>query len=284
MLKERILSATVLLFIFSVTFFSKNPTYFLFLIFILSGILFYELEKILKLKSLALIIYWILSFTPIIFFYLIISLDINILDVQNQDLKNFLNIFSILICVISLIFWLVLAPIDIKYKKISSNVKFKIFYGYFLITPMVIATSIVFIQNKTLLLIPFTMIWVADICAYFIGKNFGKNKLAKSISPGKTIEGALGGLVCNIIYAYFLSYYSEVDFNVMFFFALIVTTLSIFGDIYESFLKRQANVKDSGSIIPGHGGLLDRLDSFCPTLPLCYLAFIFFNTFITPIS
>lgn len=280
MLKERIFSAAILLFIFSASFFSKNPSYFLFLVFVLSVILFYELGKILKLKSLSLIIYWILSFAPIIFFYLIISLNINFLDVPNHHLNNFLNIFTILISFISLIFWAVLAPIDIKYKKISSNVKFKIFYGYFLITPMAIATSLIFIQNKAILLIPFIMIWVADIGAYFIGKNFGKNRLAKSISPGKTIEGALGGFVCNIICAYILAYFSEVDFYIMLFFALMVTTLSIFGDIYESFLKRQANVKDSGSIIPGHGGLLDRLDSFCPTLPLFYLANICFNSFI----
>jgi phosphatidate cytidylyltransferase len=163
------------------------------------------------------------------------------------------------------------------YKKISSNVKFKIFYGYFLVSPMVLVTAIIFIQNKTLLLLPFIMIWISDIGAYFIGKNFGKRKLAKNISPGKTIEGAIGGFVCNIFSAAILAYFFEVSFSIMLFYAIIVTALSVYGDIYQSFLKRQANIKDSGSIIPGHGGFFDRLDSFCPTLPIFFLVSMYFN-------
>ena len=271
MLKDRIISAVILLLIFLASYLSKNPTYFLSLVFVASGILFYELAKILKLKSLALYVYWILSLTPIIFFFFLISLDTFFLDEPIPELKSFLLAFSILISLISLIFWFGLAPIDIMYKKISSNVKFKIFYGYLLVSPMVIVTTILFIQNKILLLVPFTMIWISDIGAYFIGKKFGKRKLAKNISPGKTIEGAFGGFFCNIIFAFILIYFFEESFYIMFFSAIIVTALSIFGDIYQSFLKRQANLKDSGSIIPGHGGLFDRLDSFCPTLPIFFL-------------
>jgi len=271
MLKDRIISAVILLLIFLASFLSKNPTYFLSLVFVVSVILFHELAKILKLKSLALYVYWILSLSPIIFFYFLISLDTFFLNEPTPNLKSFLNTFSILIALISLIFWFVLIPIDIMYKKISSNIKFQIFYGYFLVSPMVIVTTIVFIQNKILLLVPFIMIWVSDIGAYFIGKKFGKNKLAKNISPGKTIEGALGGFACNIICASILAYFFAVSFYIMLFFATIITALSIFGDIYQSFLKRQAKLKDSGSIIPGHGGLFDRLDSFCPTLPIFFL-------------
>jgi len=171
-------------------------------------------------------------------------------------------------------------PLDILYGKISSNIKFQIFYGYFLVTPMAIVTSLVFLQNKNLLLIPFMMIWLADIGAYFVGKNFGKNKLAKNISPGKTIEGAVGGFLANILFAFVLSQLYVEDFGFLFFFAVLVTALSIFGDIYQSFLKRRAKIKDSGVIIPGHGGLLDRLDSFCPTLPLSYLFFMALNTYL----
>jgi phosphatidate cytidylyltransferase len=275
MLKERILSAAILLFIFLASFLSKNPLYFLIIVFIVSVILLYELGKILKLKSLALIIYWILSLTPIIFFNLFIFLNINYFD---HELTTFLINFSILISWFSLFFWFFLVPIDIKYKKISSNIKFQIFYGYFLVTPMALVTLIVFTQNKLLILIPFIMIWIADIGAYFIGKKFGRNKLAKIISPGKTIEGAVGGFICNIIFAYILAYFFAVSFSIMFIFAIVITCLSIFGDIYQSFLKRQANLKDSGSIIPGHGGLFDRLDSFCPTLPIFFLMSIYINT------
>ena len=282
MLKKRILSAIVLLSIFLASFFLQNPTYFLLLVFIVSGILFYELGKILKLKGLSLIIYWIFSAAPIIFFYFIVIVNINFLDESNQYLiKVFLTNFSIIISFISAIFWLIIAPLDILYGKISSNIKFQIFYGYFLVTPMVIVTSLVFLQNKNLLLMPFMMIWLADIGAYFVGKNFGKNKLAKNISPGKTIEGAVGGFLANILFAFVLSQLYVEDFGFLFLFAVLVTALSIFGDIYQSFLKRRAKVKDSGVIIPGHGGLLDRLDSFCPTLPLSYLLFMALNTYLT---
>ena len=282
MLKDRVFSAAILLIIFLISFLSKNPTYFLSLIFVASVILFYELAKILKLKSLALYVYWILSLTPIIFFYFLISLDIFLLDEPILNLKSFLINFSIFISLISLIFWFGFAPIDIMYKKISSNVKFKIFYGYFLVSPMAIVSAIVFTQNKILLLVPFIMIWVSDIGAYFIGKKFGKRKLAKNISPGKTIEGALGGFVCNIICASILAYFFAEGFYIMLFFAMIITALSIFGDIYQSFLKRQANLKDSGSIIPGHGGLFDRLDSFCPTIPIFFLVCNYFYMEISP--
>ena len=271
MLKDRIISAVILLLIFLASYLSKNPTYFLSLVFVASGILFYELAKVLKLKNLALYIYWILSLSPIIFFFFLISLDLFFLNESIPNLKSFLINFSILISLISLFFWFGLAPLDIIYKKISSNVKFKIFYGYFLVSPMVIVTAIVFIQNKVLLLVPFIMIWISDIGAFFIGKKFGKNKLAKNISPGKTIEGALGGFLCNIICASMLAYFFALSFYIMLFFAIIITALSIFGDIYQSFLKRQANLKDSGSILPGHGGLFDRLDSFCPTIPIFFL-------------
>lgn len=282
MLKDRIFSAVILLLIFLASFLSKNPIYFLSLIFLASGILFYELAKILKLKSLALYFFWILSLTPIIFFYFLISLDVFFLDEPILNLKSFLINFSIFISLISLFFWFCLVPLDIIYKKISSNVKFKIFYGYFLVSPMVIVVAIIFIQNKILLSLPFIMIWTSDIGAYFIGKKFGKNKLAKNISPGKTIEGALGGFLCNIICASILFYFFAVSFYIMFFFAIIITALSIFGDIYQSFLKRQANLKDSGSIIPGHGGLFDRLDSFCPTLPIFFLGCTFLYIEISP--
>ncbi|MDG1692855.1 MAG: phosphatidate cytidylyltransferase [Methylophilaceae bacterium] len=271
MLKDRIISAVFLLLIFLASYLSKKPTYFLSLILVASGILFYELAKILKLKSLSLYVYWILSLAPIIFFYFLIGLDIFFLDNSIPNLKSFLINFSIFISLISLFFWFGFAPLDIIYKKISSNVKFKIFYGYFLVSPMVIVTAIVFTQNKVLLLVPFIMIWISDIGAFFIGKKFGKNKLAKNISPGKTIEGALGGFLCNIICASILAHFFAVSFYIMLFFATIITALSIFGDIYQSFLKRQANLKDSGSILPGHGGLFDRLDSFCPTIPIFFL-------------
>ena len=273
MLKKRILSALILLFIFLVLFSLKNPTFFLLLTFSVSAIVLYELAKILKLKRLDLVFYWILSFMPIMFFYFLIAIN-------KGFIGDFLVNFSIFMSFVSVIFWFALAPIDIVYKKISSNAKLKIFYGYFIVAPMAIVTALIFIQDKNILLMLFLMIWVSDVGAYFFGKRFGKNKLAKNISPGKTIEGAIGGFTSNIIVVFLLSYFGFSDLLFLLIFAIVITGLSIYGDIYQSFLKRQAKVKDSGTILPGHGGFFDRLDSFCPSIPISYLILIYYVSFL----
>jgi phosphatidate cytidylyltransferase len=114
------------------------------------------------------------------------------------------------------------------------------------------------------------MIWATDSGAYFIGKALGKRKLWPEISPNKTIEGSIGGVVCAVIVAVLFSVFSEIDASL---FQLLVITivLSIFGqigDLVESALKRHFNVKDSGRILPGHGGILDRFDSLLFVWPL----------------
>ncbi len=172
--------------------------------------------------------------------------------------------------IIGFLFWFIIVPIDILYKKTSSNLKFKILYGYLMVAPLIVVASFIFITNKFFILIMFFMISFADVGAYFFGKAFGKNKLARTISPGKTIEGAVGGLLSNLVFILILSEFYKIDLILMACFATLVTILSIYGDIYQSFLKRQIKVKDSGSIIPGHGGFFDRLDGFCSTIPIAY--------------
>ena len=152
---------------------------------------------------------------------------------------------------------------------------------------MIIISAAIFIEQRWALFWLFVFIWIADIGAYFFGKLFGKTKLAETISPGKTVEGALGGLFTNLLLVSFFIFwiiYSDaeiyVPYVILAFIAVIaITALSVFGDIYESFLKRQAGVKDSGRLIPGHGGLLDRLDGFCPTIPLCFMMAVVLNSF-----
>lgn len=116
--------------------------------------------------------------------------------------------------------------------------------------------------------------WVADTGAYFVGKTFGQRKLAPRISPGKSIEGALGGLVLVIIYLGILKYFHAAlylpKFGSVFKFAFILTVVSIIGDLFESWLKRVAKVKDSGSILPGHGGVFDRIDSLIAVLAIAF--------------
>jgi len=121
------------------------------------------------------------------------------------------------------------------------------------------------------------LVWVADISAYFAGRRFGKTKLAPSISPGKTWEGVAGALlgvtVC-IVLAWSFSPYSK---NVAFLPSVLMASwcwvgLAVIGDLFESAIKRQAGAKDSGALLPGHGGLLDRIDALTSTLPLAALA------------
>ena len=120
-----------------------------------------------------------------------------------------------------------------------------------------------------MLLLMLVVIWGADVGAYFAGKTWGKTKLAPVVSPNKTWEGAFGGLVLAVAVgmgvASLLSL--ELDWLKFTVFVIVMVVLSGFGDLFESMLKRQANIKDSSNILPGHGGLLDRLDSTLSVAP-----------------
>ena len=123
-----------------------------------------------------------------------------------------------------------------------------------------------------LLLGAFLLIWVNDSFAYLIGKNFGRQKLFPQISPKKTVEGFLGGLFFACFSSYVIARYIGIlNFTNWLIMAIIVSVFGTLGDLIESKFKRQAQVKDSGVIMPGHGGLLDRLDSIIFASPFIYL-------------
>ena len=123
-----------------------------------------------------------------------------------------------------------------------------------------------------LLLGSFIIVWVNDSFAYIIGKNFGKQKLFPSVSPKKTFEGFLGGLFFACLSSYFIANLTDtLGFTSWLILAIIVSVFGTIGDLIESKFKRQAGAKDSGVIMPGHGGLLDRLDSIIFAAPFIYL-------------
>ncbi len=128
---------------------------------------------------------------------------------------------------------------------------------------------------KYLIMGIFILIWVNDSFAYLTGKMLGRHKLFPSVSPKKTIEGTIGGLVFAIIAAYFLGLWAPVlrpsEWMAL---AVVLVSMGSIGDLIESKLKRQAGVKDSGAILPGHGGMLDRLDSLVFAAPFAYLTLI----------
>ncbi|CAH0418434.1 phosphatidate cytidylyltransferase [Periweissella ghanensis] len=117
------------------------------------------------------------------------------------------------------------------------------------------------------------IVWVTDSGAYLVGRKIGKTKLAPRISPNKTWEGSIGGTVISIIVsAIYLKFFPQAyDWTVMLIIAALASVAGQFGDLIESALKRFYNVKDSGKILPGHGGILDRFDSLLIVLPVLYL-------------
>jgi len=131
-----------------------------------------------------------------------------------------------------------------------------------------------------LLLGAMSVVWVADSAAYFAGRRFGKNKLAPSISPGKTWEGVFGALLLVSIYVLAVGWGAGLFKTYPVFPGIIIASwwyvgLGVIGDLFESAIKRQAGVKDSGALFPGHGGLLDRIDALTATLPFAAIALVF---------
>lgn len=131
-------------------------------------------------------------------------------------------------------------------------------------------------QGPALVLFVVALMWVADSGAYFAGRSLGKHKLAPSISPGKTWEGVFGGLVACAIYAVLAANWLTLDNAQLYTFValtLLTAAISVAGDLFISLLKRQEGLKDTGHLIPGHGGILDRIDSLLAAAPVFLFGF-----------
>ena len=132
----------------------------------------------------------------------------------------------------------------------------------------------------------FTAILLTDIGCYYAGRHLGKHKLAPVVSPNKTIEGSIGGMISAVVGAVIVSYFIEYEWYYAVIIGLICTVFAQIGDLCESLIKRDAGVKDSGDTLPGHGGFLDRTDSFIFTIPVMYYFckyFVFSNHLVNDI-
>ena len=186
---------------------------------------------------------------------------------------QFFQPLHLLIYGLSALLWLLVVPLWLVSGKQFNHPLLLIASGWIVLIPTALAMIDLRTHNPWWLLGLMGLVWMADISAYFCGRKFGKHKLAPRISPGKTWEGVIGALLGVAIYVSVIAYFSDAlaGFNVLLgalLLAWFCVGLAVIGDLFESAIKRQAGVKDSGALLPGHGGLLDRVDALTSTLPL----------------
>lgn len=254
---SRIFSAAIMLIIFLSSMFLFSGKFFSFVIYIVSLLALYEWSKLLHFKSHEKNIFLAIS---LFFIYLIDSY------LSYDDARSILIGASI--------FWICIAPLFLIYKIHLKNFFLGSLIGWMLVMPLIISLNYLIQLSPWVVLLVLTTIWLADSGAYFFGKQFGRRKLAPSISPGKTWEGFIGALFVVSLFSIILTYFGFVNSYASILFFNLILLLSVEGDLFESFIKRMAKVKDSGELIPGHGGVLDRIDSLCSSLPLATLILI----------
>lgn len=269
MLIQRILTAIVLIPLVIIALFFLPLSIFSYLIIAVCALAAWEWgnfqeKRVYKFIFLFFIVFWVglLYFIPI-----------------ESSLKS--KLFALIIC-LSVIWWLAALLLVINYpnsaKYWSKSLLIKLLFAFFTLVPFFIGMfelrsinyGINSYTGSIWLLYIFVLVWATDTGAYFAGRSFGKRKLAVKVSPGKTVEGFIGGvslamLVCFIIY---LIGYFEINFIQFLFSSLLSILVSVLGDLTESMFKREAGLKDSGNLIPGHGGILDRIDSLTAAVPI----------------
>ena len=189
---------------------------------------------------------------------------------------------------VSVVFWLGVAPQWIGRHWRGESHWLRALVGWVLLLPTWVAIVELRLIAPGLVLFVMGMIWLADSGAYLSGRLWGKHKLAPSVSPGKTWEGVAGGMLFVVVLALLVAawgreFFLAGDAVPVFWLVAVccfIVAVSVYGDLFESHIKRLAGVKDSGSLIPGHGGVLDRIDSQTAALPLFFaLCLLYLNRF-----
>jgi phosphatidate cytidylyltransferase len=199
-----------------------------------------------------------------------------VFDLSNGDLRRSDLLFAVYL--LTTVFWLLAVPLWLTARWQTRTALPCLLAGGIVLVPACLAMVQLRAFDPVLLLAVMAAVWVADIAAYGCGRVWGRHRLAPAISPGKTWEGAVAAVAAVLVYGPIVAWMagrmptSAVDWA---WFSLTLATLTIvgiLGDLFESLAKRQAGVKDSGAILPGHGGALDRIDSLTSTLPLVGLS------------
>lgn len=257
-MKQRIITAIAAAAVFlPIVFFGNMP--FLAMIYLLATISLYELLKMRKLKLFS--VPGIISLA-LLWIFLLPNEYLNLIE----DL-NYSKVEVALLAVLLFLTYTVATKNRFSFDDVAFSIMAIMYIGigfYYFIETREAGLTYVFYS--------LFIVWATDSGAYFIGRAIGKNKLWPEISPNKTVEGFIGGIVCAIIVAILFVFFTDIDASLI---QLMIITvfLSIFGqigDLVESALKRHYDVKDSGNILPGHGGILDRFDSLLFVWPLLH--------------
>ncbi|MFP5403089.1 MAG: phosphatidate cytidylyltransferase [Gammaproteobacteria bacterium] len=165
-------------------------------------------------------------------------------------------------------FWLLVAPLWLAGQWRVLHGGARALVGAVVLLPTWAALLELHARGPAVLLGIMAIVWIADSAAYFAGRRFGRHKLAPAISPGKTWEGVAGALVALALYAALIGAYAGLPLLSLLAMLAGLLYLSILGDLFESWIKRVSGMKDSGTLLPGHGGVLDRIDALTSTLPI----------------
>ena len=181
---------------------------------------------------------------------------------------------------IGVVFWCVAVPLWLRGKLAATPARIAT-AGFIVLVCAWYAIYLLQV-NPARLLALLAVVWIADTAAYFVGRRFGKHKLAPRISPGKTWEGVMGALAAVGVYYALLWLIIAPDFlganhGAEFVLVIAIAAFSIEGDLFESWMKRRVGIKDSGALLPGHGGILDRIDGVVAVLPLAALTTVAMN-------
>lgn len=193
------------------------------------------------------------------------------------EIKNYSGILEWLV-ILPVLFWLTMMVLIRKVpdELLALNLKVtsKAFAGWFILFfAWMFLNRLRALYGVEMVMYFFVLIWSADIAAYFVGNKYGKDKLAEQISPGKTVQGMYGALITGAVCGVLLGLYYRFPLMIASDFLLLsvlTVLISIYGDLFISIFKRQKGVKDSGALLPGHGGILDRIDSVIAAIPFFY--------------
>jgi phosphatidate cytidylyltransferase len=269
MLKSRVITALIMVMLLLAAVFALPTVGWIVLITMLALQASLEWARLAKLEARVTTVYWVTT--------LLVMLALVWFE-ATQAVEQ-LSLVHLFVYVIAAIFWLMVVPTWLTMGWKIKQPILMMAIGWVVIIPTALAMLDLRLISPWLLLFIMCLVWIADIFAYFAGRKFGKNKLAPSISPGKTWEGVAGaacGVSVYIVLVWMFNPYFHQHEALMF---LLIGSwwwvgLAVLGDLFESAVKRQAGVKDSGALLPGHGGLLDRIDALTSTLPLAALAII----------